>query len=486
MGNILNDDTTEVSIQNLGLSGNLLEFVVRSSQTVHGGFELDYSTADDTAIAANGDYTPTSGTLMFLGTAGEERFFSVDVNPGLTPKSFRLNLGPRRALGNGVDANDLFVVTPSLFVPIPVLEDEDGISTLTLASVAATRSEGTGSGTTAFTFSVTLDKAISGGFTLAYTTTDGTATLADGDYMNNDGNLIFAGTAGEVQTITVLVNHDSKVEADEVFSVFLGVISMLPPGFDPSRLVVAGSPQMGNILNDDTTEVSIQNLGLSGNLLEFVVRSSQTVHGGFELDYSTADDTAIAANGDYTPTSGTLMFLGTAGEERFFSVDVNPGLTPKSFRLNLGPRRALGNGVDANDLFVVTPSLLSQFRRKSQSRRSLSRRRDLEVDRTSECSGRPTISNSSVFTPTNRGSRAGCGWRPAMSTAMVSLTSLQGPERAAGLTLGFLMGRTERNFIAFMPSTPTSMAESIWRRRTSIGMAGRKLSFRPIPAAART
>ncbi len=227
IGTILNDDTTQITIQNLGVLGNTIEFAVISSNAVQGPFEIDFSTADDTAIATNGDYTPASGTLMFSGTAGEERHFFVDVNPGTVPKSFLMNLSPVRA--SGVDAGNVNVETATLLVPIPVFE----ISTLTLASVAATRSEGTGSGTTAFTFSVTLDKAISGGFTLAYTTTDGTATLADGDYMNNDGNLIFAGTAGEVQTITVLVNHDSKVEADEVFSVFFGSDLHASAGFRP-------------------------------------------------------------------------------------------------------------------------------------------------------------------------------------------------------------------------------------------------------------
>jgi len=48
--------------------------------------------------------------------------------------------------------------------------------------------------------------------------------------VNNDGSLLFSGTAGEVKTITVLVNGDTKVEADEAFSVALGAISGLAPG----------------------------------------------------------------------------------------------------------------------------------------------------------------------------------------------------------------------------------------------------------------
>ena len=67
-----------------------------------------------------------------------------------------------------------------------------------------------------------MDNDVQGGLDLAYTTNDGTATTADGDYVDNDASLAFAGTASETQTITVQVNHDAKVEADETFDVAVG------------------------------------------------------------------------------------------------------------------------------------------------------------------------------------------------------------------------------------------------------------------------
>ena len=66
-----------------------------------------------------------------------------------------------------------------------------------------------------YVFTVTLNNAVAGGFVVAYTTNDGTATVTDGDYVDNDGSLNFAGTAGESHSITVQVKHDAKVEADE-------------------------------------------------------------------------------------------------------------------------------------------------------------------------------------------------------------------------------------------------------------------------------
>ena len=79
----------------------------------------------------------------------------------------------------------------------------------------------TDSGTTTFTFTVTLDEAVEGGSSVDFTTTNGSATTADGDYVVTSGTLNFAGTAGETQTIAVTVNGDSKLEGDETFTVDL-------------------------------------------------------------------------------------------------------------------------------------------------------------------------------------------------------------------------------------------------------------------------
>ena len=40
-----------------------------------------------------------------------------------------------------------------------------------------------------------------GGFQVAYTTDNGTRTTADLDYVDNDGTLVFSGTAGETEPL---------------------------------------------------------------------------------------------------------------------------------------------------------------------------------------------------------------------------------------------------------------------------------------------
>ena len=52
----------------------------------------------------------------------------------------------------------------------------DDAATLTLAGVTATQNEGNVGATTVFEYSVTLDQAVQGGFDVAYTTSNGSAT----------------------------------------------------------------------------------------------------------------------------------------------------------------------------------------------------------------------------------------------------------------------------------------------------------------------
>jgi hypothetical protein len=100
------------------------------------------------------------------------------------------------------------------------------------------------SGSTAFLFTVTLSNASYQPITIAYATANGTAKTGDRDYVGKTGVLNFA--PGDVmKRIKVLVNGDTKVEADETFAVNL----TLPPGLlVASRSDVLG---LGTIINDD-------------------------------------------------------------------------------------------------------------------------------------------------------------------------------------------------------------------------------------------
>src|SRR5207253_132942 len=84
----------------------------------------------------------------------------------------------------------------------------------------------TNSGTTTLTFTVTSPSAVQGGFTVGYSTANGTATTAS-DYTAASGTLTFGGTAGETQTFSVTVNGDTTIEDNETFTATLGAVTAL-------------------------------------------------------------------------------------------------------------------------------------------------------------------------------------------------------------------------------------------------------------------
>ena len=74
----------------------------------------------------------------------------------------------------------------------------------------------------AITFTVTLDRAVSGGLTVTPGFSGGTAAKGT-DYTANTAALTFTGTANEKKTFTVSTTEDEVVETDETFTVSLSV-----------------------------------------------------------------------------------------------------------------------------------------------------------------------------------------------------------------------------------------------------------------------
>lgn len=290
-----------------------------------------------------GDYTASSSeTLDFAaGTL---------VIPANSP-SATITLVPVNDSSVEASETATLMLTPSVTYLISrgsatgLITDND-TATVTLSAGSA-YPEGDG-GTTAFTFTATLDHAVQGGFSVAYGTSDGTATVADHDYLAGSGLLTFAGIAGETQTVTILVNGDTKFENDESFTVALGAVSSAPAGVSAD-----GTPQAGTITNDDTAP-SISIAGTSvreGNTgpahVTFTVSLSNASILPVTVDFSTADGTAHAP-GDYVSIKhGTLTFAPGETSQNI-TVDLRPDTlyeTDETFLVRLShPEQAtLGN-----------------------------------------------------------------------------------------------------------------------------------------------
>ncbi len=178
------------------------------------------------------------------------------------------------------------------------------------------------SGTTAYTFTATLDHAVQGGLSVAYLTNDGTATLDDLDYVDNDGSLIFVGAAGETQTITLLVNGDTQFENDETFIVTLDALSGAPAGVS-----VADAPQTGTITNDDPlptisiADASVLEGDTGASFVVFTVSLTNASILPVTVDFATANGTAIAP-GDYTAIPHDLLTFAPGETSKPVSVAI--------------------------------------------------------------------------------------------------------------------------------------------------------------------
>jgi hypothetical protein len=186
------------------------------------------------------------------------------------------------------------------------IEDNDPLPTVSIGDVS--KNEGN-SGTTRFTFTLTLS-APAGDYNYVYfETANGTATTGNHDYVAKSGYVYF--DAGRTTaTFNVDVKGDRTKEADETF--FVNLIYA-------NGATIADGQGVGTIVNDDGTvappkpQISINDAevveGNSGTKqLVFTVSLSEASNQEVSVKYATMNGTAKTGNNDYESKSGTIRF----------------------------------------------------------------------------------------------------------------------------------------------------------------------------------
>jgi fibronectin-binding autotransporter adhesin len=240
-GNILNDDSAQISIQDPparleDYDGPPMAFEVVLHGDVDRQFDIDYTTLDGSASVADGDYAASTGKLTFLLAHVSRRFF-VGVSPDdrvELDESFSISLGNIQAHGRDVTCLDCTAVGTIL---------NDDSATISIDDVTAAEGD---SGPSIFSFDVSLDQEVDIGVDVDFNTADGTATVDNDDYESTFGTLMFDGSAGEVKTLNVTVNGDTDPGPDETF--FVNLSNVFASGRD---VTLANSQGQGTILTDD-------------------------------------------------------------------------------------------------------------------------------------------------------------------------------------------------------------------------------------------
>ncbi len=160
-----------------------------------------------------------------------------------------------------------------------------------------------GSGTRGLVFTLRLSAPAVDTVTVEVATFDSTATLADQDYDPVSLRVTFLSTSS-VESLTVAVHGDAKVEGDETFRVRLS---------EPVRATLEDDEAIGTIENDDVSFVSIDDArikeGDSGvTNLVFVLHLSAPVAEPVTVDAATSDGTATATDLDYEPVTASITF----------------------------------------------------------------------------------------------------------------------------------------------------------------------------------
>ena len=282
-----------------------------------GGVTFDITTADGTASSAS-DYAALSLTGQTIAAGNNSYTFTVLVNGDSTPEpneTFFVNVsnvtGATIADGQGVGT----------------IQNDDGGVTLAVNNVS--QNEGN-SGTTLFTFTVSLSEpAPVGGVTFDIATANGTAT-AGSDYIAKSLSAQSIAAGSSTYTFDVVVNGDTSSEPSETF--FVNVSNV-------TGALNASAQGLGTIVNDDVTVIRIHDVQGTGTASPMVGQSvtlqgivtanfqAATSLGGFyiqeedaniDADPATSEGifvfhsaTAVAV-GDKVTVTGTVAELGTA------------------------------------------------------------------------------------------------------------------------------------------------------------------------------
>ena len=206
-------------------------FDITRSGSSAGISTVDYATGDMTATVASSDYQSKSGSLTF--SPGEtSKTVTVNVVADTEVEfneTFNLTLSnPGNAsLNNAVGTA---TITNDDIVTLPVLQIDNNVSV----------TEGSGGGTTAAVFSITLSGSRTGDVIVEYATSDTTATAGE-DYESKNGSLIFGPTESS-KTVTVNVVADDLAEINETFELILS---------NPVNADLSGAIGVATIIDDD-------------------------------------------------------------------------------------------------------------------------------------------------------------------------------------------------------------------------------------------
>ncbi|QDV17339.1 Calx-beta domain protein [Gimesia panareensis] len=319
---IRDDDQAAISIDDVLVDENAgtATLTVSLSQPVDTTISVDYATADQTAVSSD-DYSATAGSLTF--SPGEQAQTIVipitDIDLVEGEESFFVNL-------SGLQANGSDVILGDSQGQVTIQDDDQ--ATLSIDDVTVNEAAGTA------TLTVSLNQFVDTAISVDFATADQSAVQTD-DYSATTGTLTI--DPGELsQTITIAITDSDLVESDETLLVNLSGLQS-----NGRNVSIADSQGQVTILDDDQATISIDDavVSESDGTVSLTVSLSQAVDNTINIDYATADQSAVSPT-DYQSATGTLTF--------------NPGETSQTVIITIND----SDQVEADETFLVNLSSL--------------------------------------------------------------------------------------------------------------------------------
>ena len=274
-----------------------------------GVFTVAASTTTAGTATSGADYTAlNSHMLTFAGTIGETQILTVTTLDDAVVEG-----AETLTVSLAIVASTLPVTLPTALATVTINDNDTAALTLTPDNPTVNEDDGTA------TFTVSVDNAVQGGFTVAAsTTTAGTATSVEDYTAVNSQMLTFAGTIGETQTLTVAINDDAVAEAAETLMVSLATVAATT-----ATVTLPVGTVTVTINDDDTAALTLTPSALTvteGGTATFTVSVDIAVQGGFTVAASTTAVTATEG-ADYTAVNSQMLtFAGIIGETRTVTV----------------------------------------------------------------------------------------------------------------------------------------------------------------------
>jgi hypothetical protein len=194
-------------------------------------------------------------------------------------------------------------------------------------------------------------------------TVDGTATVANSDYVATSGTVTFNSNSPSLQRVNVTVNGDTTFEANEVFVFRLSI---------PVNANILEMNGVGTVVNDDI-EPSFAVNDVSGNegnagttpFTFTITRFGNPTSFSSVVTYNTSDGTATAP-GDYTALATSTVTFAPNETSKSVVVNVNgdTAVEPnETFNVNITNvtngtiSDGLGIGTITNDDGIVNPGI---------------------------------------------------------------------------------------------------------------------------------